>query len=146
MCVCAKTFRSCPALCDPMACCLLFSTVVSHFILLFYFCCTTCGILVPRPVNKSTSPALEAWSLNHWTSREVPERESVSRSAVSDSLQPHGLQPARLLCPWDSPGQNPGVGCHFLLQGIFPTQGLNLHLLHCRQILYHLNYQGSPWS
>ena len=40
-------------------------------------------------------------------------------------LQPHGLWPARLLCPWDSPGKNIGVGCHFLLQGIFPTQGSN---------------------
>ena len=38
-------------------------------------------------------------------------------------------QSTRLLCPWDSPGKNTGVGCHFLLQGIFPTQGLNLHLL-----------------
>ena len=38
--------------------------------------------------------------------------------------------------PWDSPGKNTGVGCHFLLQGIFPTQGLNLGLLHCRQTLY----------
>ena len=38
--------------------------------------------------------------------------------------------PARLLCPWDSPGQNTGVGSHFLLQGIFPTQQLNLYLLH----------------
>ena len=36
-----------------------------------------------------------------------------------------GLQPARFLCPWDSVGKNTGVGCHFLLQGIFPTQGLN---------------------
>ena len=47
-------------------------------------------------------------------------------SVVSDFLRPHGLQPARLLCPWDSPGKNPGVGCHVLLQGIFPTQGLSL--------------------
>ena len=38
------------------------------------------------------------------------------------TLQPHGLQPARLLCPWDSPGKNTGVGSHSLLQGIFPTQ------------------------
>ena len=44
---------------------------------------------------------------------------SVSHSVVSDSLQPHGLQPTRLLCPWDFPGKNTGVGCHFLLQGIF---------------------------
>ena len=54
-------------------------------------------------------------------------------SVVSDSLQPHGLWPTRLLCPWDFPGKNTGVGCHFLLQGIFPTQGSNLchlHLLH----------------
>ena len=43
----------------------------------------------------------------------------------------------RLLCPWDFPGKNTRVGCHFLLQGIFPTQGLNPRLLHCRQILYH---------
>ena len=45
------------------------------------------------------------------------------------TLQPHGLQSARLPCPWDSPGKNTGVGCHILLQGIFPTQGLNLRLL-----------------
>ena len=71
---------------------------------------------------------------------------SVGHSVMSDSLQPHGLQPTRLLHPWDSPGKNTGVGCHFLLQGIFPTQGLNPGLLHCRQILYQLSYQGSPLS
>ena len=58
-----------------------------------------------------------------------------SRSVVSDSLRPRGLQPTRLLCPWDSPGKNTGVGCHFLLQGIFLTQGSNLGLLHCGQML-----------
>ena len=42
------------------------------------------------------------------------------------------------------PGKNTGVGCHFLLQGIFPTQGLNPGLLYCMQILYHLSHQGSP--
>ena len=52
-------------------------------------------------------------------------------------LQPHGLQPARLLGPWDFLGKNTGVGCHSLLQGIFPTRGLDLSLLHCRWILYH---------
>ena len=46
--------------------------------------------------------------------------------------------------PWNSPGKNAGVGCHFLLQGIFPSQGSNLGLLHCRQNLYHLSPQGSP--
>ena len=45
--------------------------------------------------------------------------------------------PDSLLHPWDSPGKITGVGCHFLLQGIFPTQGLNPSLLDCRQTLYH---------
>ena len=52
---------------------------------------------------------------------------------MANSLWPHGLQPTRLFCPWDLPGKNTGMGFHFLLQGIFPTQGLNpcfLHLLH----------------
>ena len=53
----------------------------------------------------------------------------VSRSVVPDSLRPHGLQPARLLYPWDFPGKNTGVGCHFLLQEIFLTQGSNPGLL-----------------
>ena len=44
----------------------------------------------------------------------------------------------------DSPGKNTRVGCHALLQGIFPTQGLNPGLPHCKQILYHLSHQGSP--
>ena len=57
-----------------------------------------------------------------------------------------GLQPVRLLWPWDFPGKNTRVGCHFLLQGIFPNQGLNQCLwclLHCRWILYLLSHQGS---
>ena len=61
---------------------------------------------------------------------------------MSLSLWPHGL-PTRCLCPWNSLGKNTGVGCHFLLQGIFPTQGSNPGLLHCRQMLYHLSHQGS---
>ena len=74
---------------------------------------------------------------------EIDESESVSHSVVSDSLPSSGLQPTRLLCPWNSPG-NTGVSSHFLLQGIFQTQGSNLGLLHCRQILCHMNHQGSP--
>ena len=49
-------------------------------------------------------------------------------SVKSNALQPRKLKPARLHCPWDSPGKNTGVGCHFLLRGIFPTQGLKLSL------------------
>ena len=53
---------------------------------------------------------------------------------------------ARFICIWDFPGKNIGIGCHFLLQGIFLTQGSNLCLLNCRQILYPLSHQGSPWG
>ena len=53
-------------------------------------------------------------------------------SVISDSLQPHGLQPTRLLCPWNSSGKNTEVGCHSFLQGIFPSQRLNLGLPLCR--------------
>ena len=65
----------------------------------------------------------------------------LNSSFVSDSLGPHGLQPVRLLCPWNSSVKNAGVDCHFILQGIFLTQGLKPGLLHCRQILYHLSHQ-----
>ena len=69
----------------------------------------------------------------------MDESESVSRSGKSISLRPHELQSARLLCPWNSPDKNTGVGCDSLIQGIFLALGLNLGLLHCRQILYHLS-------
>ena len=86
--------------------------------------------------------------LNPWTflcTKKEVECKSLSW-VTGESLQPHGLQPSRLLCPWNSPGKNTGVGCHFLLQRIFLTQGWNPGLLHLRQILYHLNQQGSPSS
>ena len=70
--------------------------------------------------------------------------ESESYSVVSDSLWPHELQPTRLLCPWDSPGKNTGMCSQSLLQGIFPNQGSNPGLPHCRQILYQLSHKGSP--
>ena len=70
-------------------------------------------------------------------------RACVSRSVVPDSLQPHGLQPARLLCPGNSPGKDTGVGCHSLLQGVFPTHGWNPGLLECPRILYCLSHEGS---
>jgi len=59
-------------------------------------------------------------------------------SVESGSLQPYGLQPARLLCPWDFPDKNTGVGCHFIFQGIFLNTGL-ISCISCngRRILYH---------
>ena len=58
---------------------------------------------------------------------------------MSSSLRPHGL-----CSPWNSSGQDTGVGSLSLLQGIFPTQRSNRGLLHCRQILYQLSHKGSP--
>ena len=65
---------------------------------------------------------------------------STACSVMSNSLWPHRLQSTGLLCSWNFLGTNTEVGCHFLFQGIFLTQGSNPHLLcllHCRQILYH---------
>ena len=72
----------------------------------------------------------------HWSGLPFPspmhesEKWKWSLSVVSDSSRPHELQPTRLLCPWNSPGQNNGVGSCSLLQGIFPTQGSNPGLPH----------------
>ena len=71
----------------------------------------------------------------------------LSHSVMSDFLWPHGLQPTRLLCPWDFPGKNTGVGCHSLLQGSFDPglkpaspawQAYSLPLRHLRN-------PGSTW-
>ena len=84
---------------------------------------------------------------SHWTkvntvffTCQTPYLDSwcESHSVVSDCLQHYGLY-----SPWNSPSQNTGVGSSFLLQGIFSTQGLHPGFLHCRRILYQLNYQGS---
>ena len=67
------------------------------------------------------------------------EWANESCSVTFDSLRPH-----RLYSPWNSPGQNTGVGSLSFLQGIFPTQGWNPGLPHCGQILYQLSHQGKP--
>ena len=61
----------------------------------------------------------------------------LSHSVMPYCLRPHGLWTVKLLRPWDFPGKNTEVGCHFLLQGLFPIQGWNLCLLHFRWILCH---------
>ena len=71
----------------------------------------------------------------------------LSPSVMSDSLSPYGVQPARLLCPWDSPGKNTGVGCQALPQGIFLLRdGTRVSYVSCigRRVLYHYCYLGSP--
>ena len=72
------------------------------------------------------------------------EETEWSCSVMSDSLWSHSLYPTRLLHPWNFPGKSTGVGCHFLLQGIFLAWGTNPGIPHCRQMLYHLSHQGSP--
>ena len=86
------------------------------------------GIKLQDPVSRGCG--IEAWA--------TPIMKSENHSVLSDSLQPH-----RLYGPWNSPGQNTGVGSHSLCQGIFPTQGSNPGLPHCRHILYQLSHQGS---
>ena len=66
-----------------------------------------------------------------------------SLSRVRLFATPWTVACTKLLCPWDFLGKSTGVGCHFLLQGIFPTQGSNPGLPHSRQTLYHLSRQGS---
>ena len=120
--------QSCRTLCNPMNCSLPDSSV--H------------GILQARilewiaiPFSRGSSwPKNWTWVscivcrfFTVWATREVPLGNQIKPkhlcvcSVMSDSLQLHGLQPARLLCPWNFPGKNTGVGCHFLLPGIEPA-------------------------
>ena len=103
------------------------------------------GLPFPSPgdlPDPGSNPCLLC--LLHWQADSLPNvpPESESESEVAQSC----LTLTRLLPPWDSPDKNTEVGCHFLLQGFFPTQGLNLGLPHCRQMVYHLSYQRSLLS
>ena len=75
----------------------------------------------------------------HFYYKSYLEREHECCSVMSNSLRPHGPY-----SPWNSPGQNTGVGSPFHFQGIFSTQGSNPGLPQCRQILYQLSHKGSP--
>ena len=76
------------------------------------------------------------WTKRTWLNTYMTKFESESCSVISNSLGPQGLY-----SPWNSPGKNAGVGSLSLLQGIFPTQGSNPGLPHCRWILYQLSHQ-----
>ena len=119
------------------------SSTFEHPIWLLSLCCWNSILLKsnslptlspePEQVNLDEGKSkIRSAGLPYFTLMTISENCSV----VSDSLQPHGLY-----SPWNSPGQNTGVGNLSLLQGIFPTQGSNPGLPHCRQILYQLNLQ-----
>ena len=99
---------------------------------------------VPSPASlKKESPPRLAHREHRW-SRMCTCAQSL---VMLESSWPRGLQPARLLCPWEFPGRNTGVGCHFLLQGIFLTQASNprlLHHLHWQVDSLPLSHLGSP--
>ena len=83
-------------------------------------------------------PVYLCWFFISFLTLSTFQSESESHSVMSNSLWPHGLYR-----PWNSPGQNTGVGSHPLLQGILPTQGSNPGLPHCRRILYHLCHKDT---
>ena len=100
-------------------------------------CIQRCSLGHVRLGNERNCGKLVPWfSMN--------EGECCCLVAKLALLRPHGLYPNRLLYPWEFPGKNPGLGCHFLLQGIFPTQGLNPHLLHRQVESFPLSHPGSP--
>ena len=125
--------------------CLFFNKLVCFFILNFvsYLYILDACMLVksfqscPTFYDPMNTGVLEWVAMP--SSRGSSRSESESCSVMSYSLWPH-----ELYSPWNSLGQNTGVGSLALLQGIFPTQELNPGLPHCRQILYQLSYQRSP--
>ena len=113
----SKSLQSCPTLCDPID---------------------------GSPLGSSVPGILQARILE-WVAISFSKSISQSESEVAQScLTLCDPLDTRLFCPWDFLGKSTGVGCHFLLQAIFPTQGLNPGLPPCRQTLYHLSHQGSP--
>ena len=113
----------------------------------------------PRPRSGSRLQILQSWwksgpcrshptlphiTLGAWPglcSNLTPDAKVKSFSRVRLFVTPWTVACTRLLCPWDFPGKNTGVGCDCLLQGIFPTQKSNADLLPCRQTLYPLSHQ-----
>ena len=121
-----------------------YKIILFFFFLLLYFFFLILGKFLVQCwlYNNSVNLAFRNYSLDcflkHYHHSEVIVWSEI-HSVVSDCLWPHGLH-----SPWNSRGQNTGMGSLSLLQGIFPTQGLNRGLLHCRQLLYQLSHKGRP--
>ena len=128
--------QSCPTLCDTMDCSPPGSSVhgiLQARILEWVAIPFSRGSSWPR--NRTHIPCIASGFFTFWATLNWTEL-NWSRSVVSNSLRPRGLYPTRLLHPRDSLGKNTGVGCHSLLQGIFPIQGTHVSCTG-RQILYH---------
>ena len=101
-----------------------------------------------RPRNGTGVSCIVGRLFTNWAIREAPhsyvsERKKVKLlSRARLFATPWIVVCTKLLRPWGFQGKSTRVGCHFLLQGIFPTQGSNPGLSHCRQTLYHLSHQG----
>ena len=157
-----KSLQSCPTLCDPIDGSPPGDLERKQDVTVFFH--TTEQLQFPEVLTRYASNLTQFWhciqgnsvrshmlrACSHKTaptsdtssnSRSSPVllTESESRSVMSDSLRPHGPY-----SPWNSPGQNTGVCSLSLLYGIFPTQGSNPGLPHCRWILYRLSHKGSP--
>ena len=91
------------------------------------------------PRNRTVVSSIAGRFFYQLSYQRSPQSESEGRSVVSNSLWLHGLY-----SPWNSPGQNTGVGRLSLLQWIFPTQGSNPGLLNCKWILYQLSHKRKP--
>ena len=139
--------QSCPIICDPMNC----STPglpVYHQLPEFtqthiHRVSNAIQPSHPRPTPSPPAPNPSQHQMLDWIYSWFYLKVLVSQSCLSlwDAID-YSLPGS--LCPWDFPSKHTGVGCHSLLQGIFPTQETNPGLLHCRQILCHLSHKGSP--
>ena len=106
-----------------------------------FSCVRLCS--TPWTADYQVPPSMGFSRQEYWSGLPLPSPFSLCccqvDSVVSDSVRPHGLQPTRLLHPWDSPGKNTGVGCHFLLQrhslvplNFLPLKWYRLHIWGCR--------------
>ena len=122
----------------------LFQTYLGAFTSSWFMCSFD---MVPFIILKGISLVSSTKRCSRFTciSSALTVKWKWSRSVVSDSAASWTV-PARLIHPWDFPAKSTGVGCHFLLQGIFLTQGSNLGLLHCRQTPFCLSCKGRSWG
>ena len=132
--------QSCPTLCDPMDCSLPSSSVHGIFqAIVLEWIAISFSRESSRPRDRTQVSRIVGRCFTVWATREV-----LLLSYNYTICDPMDFSLTGFLHPWDFPGKSTGVGRHFLLQGIFPTQGSNPGLPHCRQMLYRLSHQGSP--